>query len=87
MASYEVQVAPSALRDIERVGQRNDRNRILDAIHTLADNPRPHGSLKLKGTTDAYRIRVGNYRILYTIRDNRLLVMVVRVGDRRNVYN
>ena len=58
----------------------------LDALRPmLADNPRPPGSIKLKGE-DSYRIRVGDYRIIYTIQDDRLIVLVIEVGHRRDIY-
>lgn len=52
----------------------------------LADNPRPVGSLKMQGLEDTYRIRVGNHRVLYRIFDNELVVLVVAVGDRKDIY-
>ena len=61
--------------------------RIISALHALADNPRPHGVKKLKGYRDYWRIRVGDYRIIYTIQDDRLLVVVIRIGHRREVYS
>ena len=60
--------------------------RIISALHALADDPRPHGVKKLKGYRDYWRIRVGDYRIIYTIQDDRLLVVVIRIGHRRDVY-
>lgn len=58
---------------------------IKKAISELADNPRPQGYIKLKGE-DAYRVRVGNYRIIYEIDNGKLIVIVVTVGHRKNVY-
>ena len=55
------------------------------AIAGLAENPRPSGCLKLKGE-EAYRIRVGNYRIIYEINDNKIIVTVITVGHRKDVY-
>jgi len=55
-------------------------------IDALADNPRPSGAEKLKGAKDLWRIRSGNYRIIYTIQDEALLVLVIRIGHRREVY-
>ena len=57
-----------------------------EAITGLAQNPRPPGSLKMHGGDDLYRIRVGDYRIIYEIRDAILLVVVVKIGDRRDIY-
>ena len=62
-------------------------HRIIEALRGLADNPRPHGVKKLKGCRDYWRIRVGDYRIIYTIQDDRLLVTVLRIGNRRDVYD
>jgi len=61
-------------------------NRIISALRALSENPRPHGVKKLKGCRDYWRIRVGDYRVIYTIQDNRLLVVVIRIGHRREVY-
>ena len=62
------------------------RTRVDEAILALADNPRPHGCVKLAGTSNGWRVRVGDWRILYTIEDKRLIVLVVEVGHRREVY-
>lgn len=61
------------------------RSRILRSIDGLAGTPRPPGCKKLKGF-DAYRIRVGDYRVVYEIHDNVLVVLVVRIGHRREIY-
>ena len=74
----------SAAKELERVPTK-DRHRIVARIGTLADNPRPAGAEKLSGD-DKYRIRQGDYRILYEIVDTALIVTVVRVGNRREVY-
>ena len=60
--------------------------KILDAIAELADNARPNGCKKLQSKGDFYRIRVGNYRIIYDINDDELLVLVVEIGDRKEIY-
>jgi len=59
-----------------------DRQRVIELIDSLADNPRPPGALKLSGL-ERYRIRQGRYRILYTIEDSVLVVHVIKIGDRR----
>ena len=64
----------------------NIQIRVEQAIDALADTPRPHGVESLKGLPDAYRIRVGDYRIIYTVRDDELLILVIRVGHRREIY-
>ncbi len=86
MARYKVLIKSSAAKEIEAVDQKKDRQRIVSAIHTLADDPRPAGCEKLAGKQDRYRVRVGRYRIIYSIGDEDLLVVVVRVGHRKDVY-
>ncbi len=53
----------------------------------LSENPRPHGSKKLKGFENSYRIRVGDYRVIYEVHDDVLLVLIMKVGPRRNIYD
>jgi len=61
-------------------------NRIVKAIQALAENPRPNGYKKLKGRP-GYRIRIGNYRVIYKIEDNILTVFVIDIGDRKDIYD
>ena len=77
-------MAKSAVKELERVPAK-DRQRIVAKIWTLAENPRPVGAEKLSGE-DKYRVRQGDYRILYEIVDSDLIVTVVRIGNRREVY-
>lgn len=84
MASYSVFLKASAQREVERL-QRPDRERVALALGALADDPRPRGCEKLS-TLDRYRIRVGEYRVVYTIEDSIVTVFVVKVGHRRDVY-
>ncbi len=84
MVSYSILFTRSAAKELERVPTK-DRHRIVTRIGTLADNPRPVGAEKLSGD-DKYRIRQGDYRILYEIVDADLIVTVVRIGNRREVY-
>ena len=84
MASYSILFTRSAAKELERVPAK-DRKRIVTKIGTLAENPRPVGVEKLGGD-DRYRIRQGDDRILYEIVDERLIVTVVRIGNRRDVY-
>ncbi|HEY4320760.1 MAG TPA: type II toxin-antitoxin system RelE/ParE family toxin [Gemmatimonadales bacterium] len=84
MASYSIEIKRSAAKEIEALSPK-DRRRIVARIGGLARNPRPSGCEKLSGQ-DRYRLRQGDYRILYEILDHRLLVTVVRVGNRRDVY-
>ncbi|MBF2026409.1 MAG: type II toxin-antitoxin system RelE/ParE family toxin [Oscillatoriales cyanobacterium C42_A2020_001] len=83
---YEVGFKPAALRQLRKLDE-DVQITILAEIESLADNPRPDGCKKLKGKTDLYRIRVANaYRVVYEIQDKQLLVIVVKVGNRREVY-
>lgn len=84
MASYSVVLTASARREIEDL-ERRDRERVTVAIGSLRDDPRPRGCEKLSAL-DRFRIRVGSYRVVYTIDDAIVTVFVVKVGHRRDVY-
>jgi mRNA interferase RelE/StbE len=86
VARYRILVKSSANKEIDAVGQKKDRQRIVLRIQSLGENPRPFGCEKLAGHLDRYRVREGNYRILYSIDDEKLLVDIVKVGHRRDVY-
>jgi mRNA interferase RelE/StbE len=81
---YEVLVEPAARRTLSKLPQPV-RARLVQRMETLATNPRPVGAVKLAGH-NAYRVRVGDYRIIYSIIDDRLLILIVDVGHRRDVY-
>jgi mRNA interferase RelE/StbE len=85
VARYRVVIKPSASKEIDAVGQKKDRQRIVLRIQSLGENPRPLGCEKSSGHLDRYRVREGNYRILYSIDDEKLLVDVVKVGHRKDV--
>jgi mRNA interferase RelE/StbE len=82
--TYALFIERRAQRSLSRIAAQ-DRERISTAIRRLADEPRPHGVKKLSGR-DAWRIRVGDYRVLYEIHDDRLLILVVNVSHRREIY-
>jgi mRNA interferase RelE/StbE len=84
MASYRLEFRTSVARDLRRIPAR-DVQRILARIDTLKENPRPPGCEKMFAQ-ERYRIRQGNYRIIYEISDAGPIVIVVRVGHRREVY-
>lgn len=86
MESYKIEIKPSASKELELAGSKNDRKRIVSRINRLADDPRPIGCEKLAGREDKYRIRQGNYRIVYSINDQQRLVVVTKIGHRREVY-
>jgi len=81
---YGLVISPRAEKDLDRIVKKV-RVRILDALEELRTNPRPPRSKKLKGR-DLWRIRVGDYRAIYSIADEELIVTVVRVGHRKEVY-
>ena len=85
MARYRILIKRSAKREIEGIASRRDRRRVVDRILRLADDPRPPGCQKLSGQ-DRYRVRQGNYRIIYSIEDDKLIVLVVKIGDRKDIY-
>jgi mRNA interferase RelE/StbE len=82
---YKVSIKRSAVKEIEAIPQKKERQRIIRCIGQLADQPRPPGSKKLSGH-NKYRIRQGNYRIIYGIEDKELTIVVVVVGKRKDVY-
>jgi mRNA interferase RelE/StbE len=86
VASYKLSIKPSAGKELEAVGSKADRTRIVAKIAALATNPRPHGSEKLAGYDDRYRIRQGNYRVVYEIDDAASHVTIYKIGHRREVY-
>ncbi|MGN6403589.1 type II toxin-antitoxin system RelE family toxin [Sinomonas sp.] len=82
--SYRIEVLPAAVRSIRKLPPEVKR-RIQAAVELLADNPRPPAAKKLTGRPE-WRVRTGDYRILYRIRDEILLVVVVDAGHRREIY-
>ncbi len=84
MAKYKVEIKRSAVKEIERLPRKEIRI-VLDKIKALADDPRPSDCKKLSGQ-EKYRVRCGNYRILYLIEDAILIVYIVKVGHRKDVY-
>lgn len=84
MSRYRVEVRPAAVRALRKLDPKL-RPRIEGAIALLAEDPRPPASRPLKGRP-GYRVRVGDYRIIYTIQDDVLVIVVVTLGHRRDVY-
>jgi len=83
VARYDVFIKPSALKELEAVDSKKDRQRVVRTIRSLAEDPRPAGSRKLSGK-DKCRVRSGQYRILYAVQDALLAVTIVKVGHRRD---
>ena len=85
MEKSKVSIKRSAVKEIEAIPQKKERQRIIRRIGQLAEDPRPPGSKKLSGN-DKYRVRHGSYRIVYSITGDELIVVVVKVGHRKDVY-
>jgi mRNA interferase RelE/StbE len=84
--SYRVEMSQRARRSFLALPKR-DRQRIGERLLQLADNPRPHGTKALSGPLKGhYRLRVGDYRVVYTVEDDERVALVVRVGPRASVY-
>jgi mRNA interferase RelE/StbE len=82
---YQVELTSAAARQIKKL-PRPARDRVLGALSELGDDPQPPGAKKLVGEQTAWRIRVGDYRVIYDVFDERLTVTVVRAAHRRDVY-
>lgn len=84
MASYSLLIKPSAAKELEALPIK-DRRKIISRIEALASEPRSHGCERLSGQ-DQYRVRQGDYRVVYSVDDQTRTVLVVKVGHRRDVY-
>jgi mRNA interferase RelE/StbE len=84
VAKYKIEIKKSAVKEIKKLPNR-DIKKILERISSLANNPRSQNSIKLSAD-EKYRIRVGVYRILYEIKDELLIVTVVKVAHRKDIY-
>lgn len=82
---YSILLAPPAERQLKALAEATQK-RIITRLKSLQRNPRPQGVKKLAGEGNLYRIRDGSYRIIYTIQDKELIVLVVKIGDRKEVY-
>lgn len=82
--SYSIDILRVAQKQLAKI-DRASQQRIIDGIRSLTENPRPSGCKKLSGRP-AWRIRIGPYRVIYEIHDDRLLVLVVTIGDRKDLY-
>ena len=85
MASYRIEVSATAEKQIRKL-PREDQIRVLRAIRSLASEPRPPGSRRIRGYDDVHRIRVGAYRILYRVQKRRLIIIILKIGHRREIY-
>ncbi len=83
--TYRIEIAPAAARQLRKLDRAAQR-RLQAAIELLADEPRPSGAKKLVGGNGEWRVRTGDYRVVYEIHDNVLLILIVAVGHRREIY-
>ncbi len=83
--TYKIEFAKQAAKQFKAL-PRQEQQRLKTKIDNLETDPRPSGVVKLSGEKNLYRIRVGNYRIIYSIQDSRLLILIVKIGHRKDVY-
>jgi len=81
---YEILIERSAQKSLAKI-PKSEQSKIIQSIENLSDNPRPHDSKKLSGR-NGWRIRVGNYRVIYEIQNNQLIILVLSIGDRKEIY-
>lgn len=86
MARYRLLIKRPAARELEAVAQKVDRQRLVTRIEGLSDHPRPAGCEKLAGYADRYRVRQGDYRVVYAVDDAQRIVLIVKIGHRREIY-
>lgn len=82
---YRIEIKPSAKKELAQLPRETGEN-VVKAITALAENPRPHGYKKLTGSQQSYRIRVGNYRVVYSLFEKQLIIEIIKIGDRKDVY-
>lgn len=85
MSKYQIILEKKYVKDLKHVDIRF-HEAITDAVRKLSDNPRPHGAIKLKGYDDLYRIRIADYRVIYSIVDKKLVILVLELADRKDAY-
>lgn len=85
MPRFEIEITRTAEKQLHALA-RGDQERLTVAILHLADDPRPRGCRKLSGYDDTYRIRVGRFRVIYSVSEARLIVLILKLGHRREVY-
>ena len=85
MAKYRIEISRTAEKQLGKL-PRLDQMRVVTVIRGLADDPLPKGSRKLTGYEDVFRIRVGRYRILYSISGKELVIIVLKIGHRKDIY-
>lgn len=85
MANYKIEITATAEKSLKKIPKK-DILKIVEAIQILGITPFPEGCRKLRGEEDVYRVRQGNYRIIYEVIDNKLIVLVLKIGHRKDIY-
>ncbi len=85
MARYSLEISRTAEKQLKKLDQA-DRQRVVKAMVALADDPYPRGSRKLTGYDDVFRIRVGSYRVIYSVSGTKLVIVILKLGHRKDVY-
>ncbi len=85
MANYKIEISATAEKQIRKL-KKQDQLRVLRTIRNLAQTPYPEGCRNLRGYQNVFRLREGSYRIIYSVETNRLLVIILKVGHRKDVY-
>ncbi len=85
MKDYEITFTATAIKALKKI-PKTEQKRIIKAIQKLANNPRSAGTKKLQAETDLYRIRIGQYRVIYSIDDGNITLLVVKIGHRKDIY-
>tara|TARA_R110000868_G_scaffold32343_3_gene117640 strand:- start:40 stop:303 length:264 start_codon:yes stop_codon:yes gene_type:complete len=85
VANYKIEITSSAEKSLKRIPKK-DIIKVIEAIQILAISPFPEGCRKLKGEEDVYRVRQGNYRIIYEVVEKKLIVLVLKIGHRKDIY-
>jgi mRNA interferase RelE/StbE len=86
VACFKIDFKASAYKELETLPDNATRSRVIRRIESLAENPRPPGCEKLTDRGNHYRIRQGDYRIVHTIEDDRLVILIIKIRHRRDVY-
>jgi mRNA interferase RelE/StbE len=85
MAEYSIEVSATAERQLRKLSKRNQHS-VINVIKQLGVEPRPRGCRKLRAYDDIYRVKTGVFRILYSVEDGHLLVLVLKIGHRKGIY-
>jgi mRNA interferase RelE/StbE len=85
VAKYKIEISSSAEKALKKI-PRKDLIKVIETIQKLGIDPKPLGCRKLSGEEDVYRVRQGNYRIIYEVEDKKLLILVLKIGHRKDTY-